>query len=438
MLLFANLAFAQGGFPFQRVVGGVQIDANGALTGAWDRLSAAEINALNQSLKGTNPQLDQKGLRAVSLSAIENALNNAAETKQPIPTEIQFMGGLQRIEYVVVKDGDLLLVGPGEGLETNEQGHVVGNVSGMPTLKLEDFLTAMRTVENARQDYGISVDIRPTDEGIVRHAGLSKQLRADTFNSAVAAQLEQAMGDQIVSVTGVPLDSRYAQVLVSADYRMKRLAMGFEAAPINKFPSYLEMVQQRGGTNAGSAPRFWLECNYNAVAKSDDGKVWKISGTGVKALTEESFYDETGAKAEKKAPKKNAVAEKWAQNMTDRFEDLANADPIFRELRNVMDMSVIAALIAKEGLLGHSNVAAPLLTESNSAFTTPVWQAPKTVPSKCSFIRSTAGWTITTSGGVSVDSWAVVSNQQVDSSLSKIADQVGEAHTSSDVWFNIN
>jgi hypothetical protein len=44
-----------------------------------------------------------------------------------------------------------------------------------------------------------------------------------------------------VGSTGVPTDSRFAQVLVAADYRMKRIGMNFEKAPVRGLPSYLEM-----------------------------------------------------------------------------------------------------------------------------------------------------------------------------------------------------
>ena len=48
--------------------------------------------------------------------------------------------------------------------------------------------------------------------------------------------------------------------------------------------------------------------------------------------------------------------------MTDQFEELAAKEVVFNELRNIMDMSVIAALIEKEDLFATANLDAPLLS----------------------------------------------------------------------------
>ncbi|MEZ6092809.1 MAG: DUF1598 domain-containing protein [Pirellulaceae bacterium] len=400
------------GFFFNRVIGGVQVDPNGVLSSNAQRLPESDKSELLVAAKKAEQGLSEIGLRCVSVSAIEAAMENAAENNTAIPFDIQFLCGLQRIEYVIVTDNDVLLAGPGEGLTIAENGQVVGSKSGMPTLKLEDLIVAMQTVDNAREGYGISVDISPTAEGVERHQRLIRQLGGD-FNSSVATQLEEAMGEQAITLTGVPGESHYAQILAAADYHMKRISMGFEAAPISNFPSYLELVQQNGSVR-NSEPRFWMECSYDAIAKSDDGRVWQINGSGVKTLTEEGVFAKTGGD---KKVKKNKLAEKWADSMTERFEELASADPLFRELRNVMDLSVVAALIAKEGLLGQGNVSAPILTDKNPSFATPVWNVPKKVASQCSFVRVTNGWAVSTSGGVQVDSWSVVANQKTDSAL---------------------
>ncbi len=420
---------------FNRVVGGISVDANGVVSGDISKLTEAEISNLAKAISNADPKLDEAGMRAVSLKAIESALVEAAKSNKPISPEVQFMAGLTRIEYVVVKPetNDVLLVGPADGWRVNERGAVVSKKTGHPVLMLEDFLVAMRTVDNARSDYGISVDIRPTAEGMVKYNEISKGLASGRFNSSHAAQIEEAVGPQPISVTGVPLDSHFAQVLVSADYRLKQLSMGLTKSPIAKFPSVMEMFAQKGGLSATIAPRFWLECNYDAVSRSEDGQVWRISGPGAKALTQETYYDKEGKVVEGKAPKKNKTAETWAEMMTKRYEELSDADPIFRELRNIMDMSVIAAIIAKENLLEKANLNAAEITQLNSSFTTPVWHNPDAVPSKCVFV----GNMVSVSGGIQVDSWAVAANQKVDASLANVAKAATNLNLESGIFANV-
>ncbi|MEQ1906142.1 MAG: DUF1598 domain-containing protein [Pirellulaceae bacterium] len=433
-------SFGQGGgnnnnFGFNRVVGGISVDANGVITGDISKLTASEIANLTKAISNVDPKLDEAGMRAVSLKAIQAALADAAKNNTNISPEIQFMAGLTRIEFVVVKPetNDLLLVGPADGWKVNDRGAVVSKTSGHPVLMLEDFLVAMRTVDNARSDYGISVDIRPTDEGMVKYNEISKGLASGRFNSSHAAQIEEAVGPQPISVTGVPLDSHFAQVLVAADYRLKQLSMGLTKSPIAKFPSVMEMFAQKGGLSATIAPRFWLECNYDAVSRSEDGNVWRISGPGAKALTQETYYDKDGKVVEGKAAKKNKTAETWAEMMTKRYEELSDADPIFRELRNIMDMSVIAAIISKENVLEKANLDASEITQLNSSFTTPVWHNPESVPSKCVFV----GNMVSVSGGIQVDSWAVAANQKVDASLANVANAAAGVNIESGIFANV-
>jgi hypothetical protein len=422
-----------GNLLFSRVVGGISVDANGVIRGqavSLDKDAVAELKKLVSDTQG----LDRSGQRAVSFNALETAIAEANQNKTALPLEVQFMGGLQRIEFVVATDDDLWLVGSGEGLKTTDDGRIVGSESGMPPINLQDFIVALQTVDAAREGYGISVDIRPTDAGMKQYSQLVKNITIENFNSTSIAQLEQAMGDQPITITGVPTGSHFANVLAAADYRMKRISMGLDPAPITKFPSYMEMLQQKN-VQGSSAPRFWMECSYDAIAKSEDGRVWGISGSGVKTLTEESVYDRDGKKIESEKVRKNKLAEKWADMMTERFDELAAADPTFRNLRNAMDLSVVAALIAKEGLIAKANVSAPLLTGDNTAFAVPVSNAPQTVPSQLSFVRTTQGLSIATSGGIQVDSWAVVANQKVDPAIAKVAQNLTNVKTS--VWVDL-
>ena len=102
-----------------------------------------------------------------------------------------------------------------------------------------------------------------------------------------------------------------------------------------------------------------MECNYEPVGVSEDNTVWQIRGTGVKTLTQESHYDNQGKR--KTTTKQNRFAAKWAELMTEKFEDLSAADPAFRELRNVMDLSVIAAIIKKDNLASKVGLEIPAI-----------------------------------------------------------------------------
>jgi len=438
----ANNGGANGGnngnntFFSTGVVGGVKIDTSGVLMNASDVLDPEVRSRIAEGLRNTDGNIkNATKLRMISLRGLERAINKARAAGVSLPSEVIYMAGLQRIEYIVLSPdkSDIILAGPGEGFKLNDQGVVVGEKSGTPVIHLEDFLVAMRSVENARRGQGVSVSIDPTEQGVKQLQQFFNYLRKNnmSFQPAMQAKVEQAMGPQPIRLTGVPSDSRFSQVLVAADYKMKRLGMGLEQAPISNFPSFLEMAQKAKVNNLKAAPRFWMECNYEPIAKSEDGTVWQVRGKGVKALTQEEKFDTDGKKTGKKV-KQNRFAKKWADTMTERFEELAAAEPAFQELRNVMDLSVIAAIIKSENLNKLVGLEMPAILGKTNAATTPSYSVPKVVPAQCSFAKISNSYLVTASGGIQLDSWKVATNTETLDSLSDVSKSLASA---GDVWW---
>ena len=169
-----------------------------------------------------------------------------------------------------------------------------------------------------------------------------------------------------------------------------------------------------------------MECNYEPVSVSADNKVWKLSGTGVKTMTDATRFNADGTK--KSTGKQNRLAKKWADTMTEKFAELSKIEPVFRELRNLMDLSVVAAIITKEGMT--KQVSLPAV--ESPKVSTSEFNVPSKVPSQCSFVHLSGGWMFTASGGVSVDSWKVASSTKVDASLDGM---VAKSNPTNDRWW---
>lgn len=402
------------------VVGGVMINAKGVIDGQATKIDADVLRRLSEGLNQASADINQQSnLRLISLRGMDNAIGQASRTGQALPAELRYMAGLQRIEYVILspETNDIIIGGPGEGFKVNESGDVVGATSGTPVIHLEDFLVAMRSVDKAGSGQGVSVSIDPTEQGVKNLQKFFGYLKSNgkAFDPSMESTVSEAMGPQTVNLTGVPADSRFSQVLVAADYKMKRLSMGLESSPINGFPSFMEMAQKANVRNMSSAPRFWMECNYQPVAKSADGNVWQLRGQGVKALTEESHFNKDGQRETGRAP--NRFAARWADTMTERFDELAAAEPAFRELRNVMDLSVVAAIIRREQLSEKVGLTTPAILGINTASYT----VPKAVATQCSFVRIARSWLVSASGGVQINSWGVAEKTEVNPTLDRLA-----------------
>lgn len=433
-LVMTSVASAQNFDNFGSVVGGVEINAKGVLDAERKVISKDVRQQLTDKLNGTVADLKKPGLRMISLNGLEAAMAEAVENGSKLPLEVQYMAGLQRIEYIIQspETNDIILAGPGEAFKADEQGNIVGAKSGLPVIHLQDFLVAMRYANNVRGDYeGITVSIDPTQQGVKNVEKLFS--KPNTFNSALARQAEEVMGPQEISLTGIPKDSRYARTLVSADFKMKRLSMGLERTPAY-MPSLLEMAQAKNSRFKKMAPRFWMECDYQPVAVSKDGKVWQLRGQGVKTLTDEQYFDKDGNKKAKRTA--NKLAQKWATSMTDNFEQLSKDEPVFRELRNLMDMSVIAAIIRQDNLVGKLNMNLPGIL-GHEMVSTPSWNIPQQVPTQCSFVKLSNSWMATVSGGVDVDSFAVAEKTETVPSLGKLA-VLASQRSADNWWWNAN
>lgn len=404
LLLAADVGFAQCGFGRFPSVGGISINPEGVLS---EPPADAVPELVRQELKNAKPvagALSEKvTIRKISLKAIEAALakseqNNAAE----LPQEIKFLAGIQRIQYVLVYPDDIVLAGPGEGWKLDSRGNYVGVTTGRPVVRLEDLVVALRTVNDAREG-AISVSIDPTEEGRKRFESYMKSQK--TFTPAVLDGIAQALGNQTIKIRGVPETSRFARMLAASDYKMKRIAMKLEESPLPELPSFLDMMKKGGAKLGNMMPRWWMACHYEPIAKGKDGLSWEIRGQGVKVLTEDEIVEKDGSV--KGTGKANPVAQKWADLMTEKYDELSVKEPIFGELRNLMDMSVAAALIAKEDLLAKAGCQLPLIADSSSKLGVTSWVAPRFVDTQCSATKRGREYIITASGGVEIASWQV-------------------------------
>jgi hypothetical protein len=81
--------------------------------------------------------------------------------------------------------------------------------------------------------------------------------------------MRQAFGPQMIKLHGLPTDSRFARVMVAADFEMKRLAMNLTDSPVAGLPSYLELARNES-QSAATNPRWWMASDYDALTRSED------------------------------------------------------------------------------------------------------------------------------------------------------------------------
>jgi hypothetical protein len=395
-----------GNNGFGNQVGGVWINPDGVpgnITPAEQtKLNELRMEAFSPPASALKKPVE---LRKVSLKAIENALrDNGKHTLQALPDELKYLAGIQRIQYVLLypESNDIVIAGPGEGWK----GNMVGVTTGRPVLNLEDLIVAFRAADAARQGQ-LSCSIDPTAEGRQRYAQLMSNV--SRFSPDVVPAIEKAFGDQTITVSGVPATCHFAHVLVAADYKMKRIGMNLEPSPVKGLSSFIEMAPAKLDN---MMPRWWMACNYEPLGRSEDGLAWELRGQGVKVMTEDEHIDNVNGTV-RASGKTSPAAAKWSEQFTAKYDELAVKEPVFGELRNLMDMSVIAALFAKEQLAAKAKCDLVELTSTEGKTVLGEANAAKKVPTQSSALKRGNNWVITASGGVSINSWEAADKSEV-------------------------
>jgi hypothetical protein len=434
VMLFPNLQAWAGcciGFR-NRGVGGVNINPEGIVAQTTATFREELRREMLKDLKPIPMGMQVSApLRKVSLRGIARAIDDAYKNNMGIvPDEVRYLGGLQRVQYILVypEHKDIVLAGPGEGWKIDAGGNVIGETTNRPVLQLDDLIVALRTVEAARNG-GLSCSIDPTPEGRRKLEQYFDRLQAQkaSFSPDVAGAVEQILGMQQITLTGVPEDSRFARMLVAADYRMKRYGMKLEPAPVRGLPSYLDLVKSAG---SDLTPRWWMACNYEPVHRSEDGLAWELRGQGVKVLTEDEFVADDGTV--RQTGRTSGPAERWAQLMTEKYDELSVKEPAFGELRNLMDLCVAAAIIARNDLTAAAGCDLSVLTRREGGAMLEAWNSPKAIATQCSFVKQGNRYVIAASGGVQIESWQVAAKEEI---APKVGDVRKQSASSTSSWW---
>lgn len=330
--------------------GGILIDPQGVVLPVFARDPQGKLDAKRRSeLAGKVLPADLNHfskLRKVSLVRLEQACEEFARNKQHVTGEMQYLAGLQRIDYVFVypEERDIVIAGPAEGYLIDSVGRAVGVSTRRPPLRLDDLIVALRAVQRGGR-LGCSIDPVPS-----RLAELKAYVaqNSQATNAAAARQrydrMAEILGLQDVSVFGVPAETHFGATLVEADYRMKQMTCGLERPPVPGFRSYLSMI----GASGNSMQRWWFTPQYDQFTRSADGLAFQFAGQRVQLLSQEEFVEDNGRRQDANFTRVSLT--KYAQEFTEKYPKLADASPVFAELQSLFDLAVLAAMLKKERL----------------------------------------------------------------------------------------
>jgi hypothetical protein len=360
-----------GGAP---TVGGVVIDAQGVLRTRFlsdAGLSRQRLSAAYAALPGD--VRERSPLRKVALSRLEAEVAAAAADGREIGDDLLKLAGLSRVQYVFVypgedgQPGEVVIAGPAEGWVSDATGRVVGIATGSPTLLLEDLAAALRAFPpGAPTDGRIGCSIDPRQEGLkALQQFINKVGRVNPrANPAeLVAGMVEALGPQDVTIEGVSPTTHFAQVLVEADYRMKLIGIGLERVPARGMKSWVELNAATGvPTNA--MQRWYFTPDYECVRSTDDDLSIELVGRGVKLVGADEMVTADGRRMS--ADRADRASRTFTETFTRKYPEIAARNPVYAQLRNLVDLSVVAAWLQEHDAYGKSAWDAATLRDESA------------------------------------------------------------------------
>lgn len=382
LALLPSLALAQNDGGNNNQIFGISVNPDGAI-----EFRQKDANSELAKIRSRRPSKEapadaDKRLKFVSLVKLSTDLRNAIESNKPLPNELKYLQGLTQIRYILLypDEKDLLIAGPAEEIDASNPMQPRGKLTGRPILQLDDLITALRRASgpDARKPFGCSIDPPPN---AVDRAQAVLQRVGSSDRALLAREMAREMGPQQVRLFGAPPDSRLAFICVAADYQLKRYTTVVDPFPLAGIGHPIDNSRPAGNG-------FWFEVNYDKLLVSPDNTAYEIRGPRLKLQAGAIPFDTKGATERAKA---------WTANVNKNIPALAAAVPIYADLQNIADLSLLASLIQKDKLAQRANW-------DTSWLLNPANYTPKSIPipRTCDTIVNYAAGSLT-AGGVSLD-----------------------------------
>lgn len=222
-----------------------------------------------------------------------------------------------------------------------------------PALRLDDLAVAFRNVTAGEARPACTID--PRAEVLKQLAALAPSLTASRDPAGVEKTLREwqkvAASPQDVRVFHIDPATSFARTMVDADYDLKSICNGTAAVPGVTSFSDLALRQAKDEISRTGKlgtldffNRFWF--NPGAVAYRTDGNLFLLTACKVVLLTEQEAVSPEGKR--KGTSQASPLARQFADQFTARFDDVARAKPVYRELENLYRSVAVAGLMAAE------------------------------------------------------------------------------------------
>jgi hypothetical protein len=280
-------------------------------------------------------------MKALAIEAQKEPLRDAAET----------VAGIGWLEgYVVDTDNqDVILVGRW--------------AANWPTLHLDDLVANMRNIWNEGPQPYCSLDPRPHDVRKLNeimsaaHTIESVDQMYDFF-----ARLKDTWGPQNVVVGGVPENSRHANVMIQADYHMKKVSQGLvQLGAIRSCLDILIDEAKKTVAKTGRVPsaglsmsRFWFHLADGQPTFQESEGIVLLDQCSIVLLTERQRAAADGSLYDSGEDDPNANM--FAREFSRHFDEISPFVEEYADLENLFRLRAVLRVMFLRDALGQADL----------------------------------------------------------------------------------
>jgi hypothetical protein len=129
--------------------------------------------------------------------------------------------------------------------------------------------------------------------------------------------------------------------------------------------------------------RWYFVPHYDCVRIAEDKLAMELVGQGVKLVGANELVQADGSRANAAAG--NKASDLFCEAFTNLYPQIAARNPVYAQLRNLIDMSVAAAFIQRQDYYGQAGWRAETLLDEDK-YAVETYETPKTVETACTAI----------------------------------------------------
>ena len=290
-------------------------------------VSCSSVNA-NSALSDSPDRV------CLSLNVLSRIVQTSISSGKKPPPEALTLCGMNYPEGFVIDPEmrDIILVGR--------------RIRNRPFIFLDDLVVNLRNVWDSKTYPSCSLEPKP--EHVLR---MKRILETDTKGmdqrKRLVSQLKKTWGPQDVIIDGVPRNSRFAHVMIDADYHMKKVSHGLARIPgiSSNLDRLLEEQRKKAikgrmkTLSTASMSRFWFCMKPGAPVFAEDQGILFITDCPVMVRTESQVMDRKGQLRDGGGD--DPIAEAFAAEFSEKFRHATRQVSVYSDLENLFRLNTI-------------------------------------------------------------------------------------------------